>query len=78
MLTWNIFTLIRCLCCTSKHSAENTNGGNQHIENSKRPTRDMEFQKRTIIMSNKKDQESFILTPICIAFILFRHMIYKD
>ena len=57
-------------------------GGNQNFENwrrffilifvknSKRLTHDMEFRKRTKIVSNKDDQESWGLTQIGISYIL--------
>ena len=53
------------------------NGGNQNVENflvfvktSKRHTRYMVFWKRTIIVSKKDDNESGVLTQICIAYML--------
>ena len=57
------------------------NGGNQNFENwrrsslvfvknSKRHARDMVFWKGTIIMANKDDHKSCVLTQICIAYNL--------
>ena len=40
------------------------------VKNSKRHTRYMVFWKRTIIMPKKDDNESRVLTQICIAYIL--------
>ena len=40
------------------------------MKNSKRHAHDMVFWKRTIIMANKDDHKSCVLTQICIAYTL--------
>ena len=39
------------------------------VKNSKRYTREMVFQKRTILMANEDYHESCVLTQICNAYI---------
>ena len=71
MQIWNNFTFNGMFVMYLKtFCPRNFNVGNQNFENrrrffflfivknSKRQTRDMEFQSRTIIMSNKDDHES--------------------
>ena len=81
-----ILLFMACFCCTSKCSVwENlmveiktlklTSFFLVFVKNSKRLTRHMVFWNRTII-SKKDDHESWVLTQICIAYMLILKYIW--